>query len=152
MFSFLFPISDTFIKLIMVRPFGNSHVLGKGFILPWCKPTVNFCFFNCCVILSGMIDACAIADRKRFRLIQLHCSNHYLFFPWGRSECRPQKKLHLQRDVKPALPFHQCTVLLWLYCEWWFHQDLTKLDFLEQNPAHQYLWHWNCLSILHLCL
>ena len=66
MFYFLFPMSHILIKLILVRPLGNFHVLIKGFSLLWYKPIVNCWFFNCCVILSCMIDACGIANRKGF--------------------------------------------------------------------------------------
>ena len=66
-FSSMFSISHKLIKLIMVIPFGNSHVLVKGFSLTRYKPTVNFRFFNCFVVLSRMIYACVIANRKAFR-------------------------------------------------------------------------------------
>ena len=92
MFHFLFPMSHIFIVLIIVRPLENSHLLVKGLSLPWCKQTIHFCFFDCCLVLSRMIDACIIADRKGLNLIQLHQSNNYPSLPQGQSECRPQKK------------------------------------------------------------
>ena len=84
----------------MVIPFGNLQMMGKGFSLLWCKPTANFCLFNCCFILSRMIDVCVIADRKVFLL--LHRSNHYL--------CLPQKKLRIQLDVNLLFSFTSALV------------------------------------------
>ena len=89
---------------------------------------------------------------KGFGIPQLHHSNHDLFISWGWPECRTQKKIRLQRDVKPAIPFHQCSGLLWPYFEWWFHRDWTKFNLLEKNPAHRSLWYRSRLSILPSCL
>ena len=84
-FYFLFPMSHIFIKLIMVRPFGNYHVLIKGFSLSWCKTTVNFCLFNCWVVLYHMIYACVISNGRVFGILQLHHCNNCLFLTLGRS-------------------------------------------------------------------
>ena len=72
-FYFLFPIIHMFIKFIMVIPFGNSHVLGKGFSLSWCKQTVSFRFLNC-LCRSISYDWCLCHSRYKRVSCFSHCT------------------------------------------------------------------------------